>query len=655
MQSRIRRATAVMTSALLVAAAAGAAPVSAAVPPEVEQNADHWPLPNQDYQNTRSAADPGIDSSNVDDLGIAWSMPIPGQGPFGAAAGGIVIAGGIVHFQDLGANVFAVDLESGDVHWEHMRDTSLVGPTGPAIGDGGVFVSLDDQTFGALDIETGEELWSVRPPLGYLGAIQGTVYDGTVYYATQAGKSGDEGYAAGQSGVIHAADTATGEDRWTFQVVEEGFWGDPDINAGGGVWYPGAVDTESGRTFWGTGNPAPFPGTEEYPNGTSRPGPNLYTSSLIVLDHDSGDLEWYYQAVPHDLFDHDFQVSPILATTEIDGDERDVVIGAGKVGDVVAIDRETQEELWRTEVGRHENDDLEELPLGEEVTVYPGILGGVETPMAYADGMVYVPVVNIPTTHTATGWGATDGTEALNNANAETPVSEGTGALVALDASSGDIAWQHDFDSPVFAGATVSGDLVFTATYVGTIHAFDRMSGELVWSYEAPGGVIAWPAMAGDTLVWPVGLGEAPQLLALRPGAEGTVATPAATAEATPAAADATTPAATAEATSSPASDDDGQAVSVELVAQDVSFDKEEITVAAGSEVSLTLTNRDQAPHDFALYRSDAAEEAIFVGEIFSGPDAERTYEFTAPEEPGEYYFRCDVHPGQMNGTFIVE
>jgi plastocyanin len=96
-------------------------------------------------------------------------------------------------------------------------------------------------------------------------------------------------------------------------------------------------------------------------------------------------------------------------------------------------------------------------------------------------------------------------------------------------------------------------------------------------------------------------------------------------------------------------------AVEITLVAQDSAFDAEELTVPAGATVQLTLENRDPIPHNFALYLTDAADESLFVGETFSGPGASRTYEFTAPSEPGEYFFRCDIHPQLMTGTFIVE
>jgi plastocyanin len=90
-----------------------------------------------------------------------------------------------------------------------------------------------------------------------------------------------------------------------------------------------------------------------------------------------------------------------------------------------------------------------------------------------------------------------------------------------------------------------------------------------------------------------------------------------------------------------------------ELTAQGLTFDRNEFTVPAGANVVIEFNNQEQLPHNFSLYESSNAQVSLFAGRIITGP-ASTTYEFTAPEEPGEYYFRCDVHP-LMNGQFIVE
>ena len=480
-------------------------PSSQAVP--LEDEAGDWSLSSGGPRNTRARAS-AINADTVADLEVVWSSPISGRGPYGAAAGGLVIVGSTVYFQDLGSETVAIDLESGATIWERSGLAPVAGPNGAAVAEGRVFVSRGASVFSALDADSGEVLWSVELEKD---GFQPTVVGDLVLVGT-----GNLAHVAGNSGFVHAFDAASGELRWSFQVVEEGFWGDPTLNSGGGVWYPPAIDVERGLVYYGTGNAGPYPGTVTFPNGTSRPGDNLHTSSIIALEIDGGELAWFHQVVAHGLFDHDFQLSPVLTEAIIDGELHSIAIGAGKAGVVIAFDLETGAVVWETAVGVHENDELAELPLGEVVSVWPGIFGGVETPLALANGVLFAAVLNVPTAHTATGRGARDGSRALINASAATDLSAATSELVALDVVSGEVIWTQEFDSPLFGGATAIGDLVFTATFGGDIIALRQRDGLEVWRYETGGGINAWPAVQDDTIVWAVGLGAAPRLLAFR-------------------------------------------------------------------------------------------------------------------------------------------
>jgi glucose dehydrogenase len=493
-------------------------PTPTAEPPSVvaesepaEPSEAAWSTANHDLANTRAAVS-SITSANVDSLELAWSFELTQFGPAGAAASNPLIEGGVVYFQDLRSRLFAFDLESGEVIWETPREEGAAGPNGPALSGENVFaVRVPGEAF-AVDRATGREVWTT--PIGPTGSIQPLAHNGVLYVASQPG--GEAVYAGGTSGILYALDQEGGDVIWSFQVIEEGFWGNPQLNGGGGSWYPPALDDKSGLLYWGTGNASPFPGTIEFPNGASRPGPNLYANSLLALDSRSGELAWYTQLRQHDLFDLDFQLSPILAEVGAGGTTRRLVIGSGKLGRVIAMDRDNGEVVWDTVVGQHQNDDLTEIPLGQTVTVLPGIFGGVETPMAFADGTVYAVAVNMPTEHSPTGWDATSGPEAASAALQHTDFSAASSELVAIDAASGDVVWTHAFDEANFSGVTVANDLLFTATYSGLIYAFDRETGEELWSYQAPAGINAWPAVAGDYIVWPAGVGRPAALIALR-------------------------------------------------------------------------------------------------------------------------------------------
>jgi outer membrane protein assembly factor BamB len=120
----------------------------------------------------------------------------------------------------------------------------------------------------------------------------------------------------------------------------------------------------------------------------------LYTDSVLALDVRTGALRWYYQAYPHDLFDRDLVHTMIVDLPANDGVGRQVLVSTGKGGEVFGLDPSTGRLLWDTPVGLHRNDDLTSLPGPTEIL--PGTFGGVLTPPAAADGIVYVATLNAP-------------------------------------------------------------------------------------------------------------------------------------------------------------------------------------------------------------------------------------------------------------------
>lgn len=476
------------------------------IPPEILQYQGDWPVANKDYENTRATKNSTITSGNVASLSLAWSYPIQGIGPFGGAASNPLIVGNTVFFQDLQANVVALDRQTGNVLWtKWYNNTAIEGPNGPAVGYGKVYVAKDLYNITALNMSTGAEVWSTR--ISYVPTtgidIQLMVYDGIVFASTVPG-TGDVFYAPGGIGVIYALDAQSGAILWNFSTVDSpNLWGHPEVNSGGGCWYPPAIDRATNTIFWGVANPAPFSGAPGWPSGSSYAGPALFSDCLVALDHQTGKMKWYTQAIAHDIFDHDFQISPILTTANISGITQNIVIGAGKLGNVIAFNRDTGAMLWNVPVGRHENDTLDVLT--GETLVYPGILGGVETCMAYADGIVYVPVVDMATSFIPTG---------VNYSSID--FAHAKGELVAVDVNLGKILWYKMFNSLNVGAATVVNDVVFTATFDGKIYAFQATTGQQLFSYQASAGINAWPAVAGDTILWPTGVGFSPSLIALR-------------------------------------------------------------------------------------------------------------------------------------------
>lgn len=464
-----------------------ATPLGDAIPPEVANNPDDWPLWNGNYAATRAASNSTITAANVTTLSEAWSLPLDAVSGWGAITSPVLVVGDRLYFQDAEANTFAVERETGSVIWRTDYNSANGGPNGIAVGYGMVFGALatTSEAF-ALDAETGEEIWrrklSQNPREGITGAP--TVYDSVVYFSTT------PAYTGGDRGIIFAMDASMGDVLWTWDTTADNLWGQAAHNSGGGVWYPITVD-DAGNLYLGTGNPAPFPEA----NGASRPGDNLYTNSMVSLDPSDGSLRWYFQDKPHDLNDHDFQNSVVLATVDIGGVSALVAIGSGKTGTVAAVLAETGSLLWRVPVGTHTAYG-DGLPLpSTPVPVLPGTSGGAQVPIAYADNTVYVGVNEQPSMMRANGL-AFDGT---------TPYDHATGLVVALDVTNGSEKWSVELETEPTGAVTVCNDVLFVGLLNGELRAYSTENGEMLWSTEFGAGFNAPPSIAGDTIYLPAG------------------------------------------------------------------------------------------------------------------------------------------------------
>jgi outer membrane protein assembly factor BamB len=466
--------------------------------------------PGVDTANTRFAKG-SINAGNASGLKAAWTLPLTAQSTYGAYSATPVVADGVIYSQDLASNVQAIDLESGEVQWTKSYEELDQGPNGVVVAGDRVFGATPTSAF-ALSRTDGEEVWSVKLTKGPNEAIDIApgYHDGLVYVSTVPTLVNSE-YPGGGVGVLYALDAETGNEVWSFNTVPPDLWGNTELNSGGGLWYPPSFD-DKGFIYFGTGNPAPFPGTEQEPWGESRPGPNLYTNSMVKLDAKTGDMEWYYQQTPHDVYDWDFQNSPIL--TSAGGKE--LAIGSGKSGVVVALDAETGKPVWKTPVGTHNGHDEDGLlamrgessKIKSGEPVYPGTLGGVISPMAANSTTLFVPVVNHPII--------------VSSQEEIGELTTTTGELVALDIETGKMKWQKRFQSPSFGAPMAVNDVVFLATYGGTVYGFDAKTGGEVWQGSLPAASNSGLAVSGDTLIVPAGIpaaeGQQAEMAAFRLG-----------------------------------------------------------------------------------------------------------------------------------------
>jgi glucose dehydrogenase len=465
-----------------------------------------WPYPNADLANTREAPASKISSANVSQLQQAWTFRITSKADAGTGTMTMspVVVDGVVYIQDMQANVYALDLATGKLRWEHQFNTRELGgpgPNGVAVADGLVYGDTNFTVF-ALSAATGNTVWVDKNLLagghgiaagggggGLYGAdgvfdIQPQVVAGRVYLASAIG-SGPGG------GILFALSAATGTVIWKFNSMAGS---DTQVRAvgAGGAWEPPLVGSDGSVTF-GIGNPYETPAI-----AIAHPARLLYADSAVNLDAATGKLRWYYQAVPNDFQDHDLQTSPIAAS--INGTS--VIIASGKMGYVYAINAQTGAPLWKTPVGAHnghDNDGLlaleHKLHLTAPFTVEPAALGGVLSNPAVADNTVYVSTVDEPITFTKL-------TQYLGGA---APSGPPTGEIEALNLATGKVEWDTKLPQMALGAATVSNDLIFSTLYDGELIALNRTTGAIVYRHQLPAGANAPLDVFGNTVLVPAG------------------------------------------------------------------------------------------------------------------------------------------------------
>jgi glucose dehydrogenase len=309
---------------------------------------------------------------------------------------------------------------------------------------------------------------------------------------------------------VYAVDARTGATKWTFNTLK-----DPSVipaaNPAAGVWNTPLIDPR-GDVYFGTGNAYTTPRFL-----LENPTPLLYTNSLLKLSPADGRLKWHFQAVPNDFYDWDLHLSPMW----IPG-KRPMIVTGGKMGYIYAVNPSNGKLIWKIPVGDHngrDNDSRKALENPGSVTitppieVQPGVYGGVETNMAYDDGVVYAAIANLSTTLSDldVNYGGATGTFDYEG---------NSGEFLAIDVKTGRVLWTTNLPTMAFGAATVSNDLVFTTTFDGTVYAFSKADGSIAWQGTLPTRTNAPLTIAGDTLVtaasYPAEPGQVPQIVAYR-------------------------------------------------------------------------------------------------------------------------------------------
>ncbi len=507
----------------------------------------NWLLKGGDFSGQHYSPLAEINEGNVANLGLAWSSVL--AIPDGIATTPIVVDG-VIYISGASSLTYAVDAATGEVLWRFDPNVRAAfgeypflswvarASRGLAVWDGGVYVATADCRLIALDAASGEERWSRQtcdPDLGFFITDSPYVGGGMVFL----GNGGSESEEKGR-GYISAYDAATGDLAWRFYIVPsdnrtendtpamkmaaETWSGDALAKYGGGghSWNEMTYDPASKQLFFGTSGAYPYYHAERSPAG----GSNLFLSSVVAVDAETGEYRWHYQTVDRDSWDYNATMNIVLADMTIHDLERETLMIAPKNGFHYTLDRHSGELLavgpfakttWAsgidTETGAPVYDPAGEVwNLGEGETTYlwPNSWGAHSwQPMAYhpKTNLSYIPVVDAPAHVSASG--EHEAIVMLTEVDGEP---HAPGKTVAIDPATGKERFRIDHKLPFNGGLmTTAGNLLFQGLGTGHFEAYAADDGEKLWSVQTGSAINAAPASyaLADTqyVVIPVGAG----------------------------------------------------------------------------------------------------------------------------------------------------
>ena len=362
----------------------------------------------------------------------------------------------------------------------------------------------------ALNRKTGAVVWNTemdRHSDGFSATVAPLVVRDNLIVGIAGGEYGIRGY-------IDSYDVNTGERKWRRYTIPEAgepgseTWaGDSWKHGGAPTWVTGSYDPDEDLLYWATGNTAP-----DW-NGDVRKGDNLYADSVLALDPDTGEIKWYFQFTPHDIWDYDGNTDLFLVNVERSGEMVKALAQPNRNGYVYVLDRTSGKYLHGTqyvdklnwskgldEAGRPIVDP-QFVPTAEgKEFICPGSVGGKNGSYTAAYSpltkLMYVPVVEScwqmkkSTSIFIKGipfWGGGPG---------KTQGDDGSsyGHLSAIDPSTGEIKWRYQDEYPMMGGAlATAGGLVFSGNLEGLALAFDASTGELLWQFQTGSAMRAQP------------------------------------------------------------------------------------------------------------------------------------------------------------------
>jgi quinohemoprotein ethanol dehydrogenase len=505
---------------------------------------EEWLTYGGTYDEQRHSTLTQINGETVSDLGVAWTYDLATNRGVESTP---IVVDGVMYVTSAWSVVYALDAVTGEELWVHEPDVDrAVGVNaccdvvnrGVAVYDGKVFVGVIDGRLQALDAMTGKLLWDVvtvdqDKPYTITGAPR-VVKDKVLI--------GNGGAELGVRGYVSAYDVDTGEKVWRFYTVpnpskqpdgeasDAAFeqvgnvsWGDTGAwtteGGGGTVWDSIVYDEVNDRIIFGVGNGSPWNWERRDPSGLD----NLFLSSIVAVDVDTGEYAWHFQTTPGDTWDYTATQSIILADMPLgeNGAMRRVAMQAPKNGFFYVIDAATGEFIqgapfvpqnWTTGLTA-EGRPVVTPEARDQTTAHlqtPGPLGAHNWhPMAYNPDLrlAYIPAQELPQAYVVDPLGTDQPAKWNTGVNfaagvpAEfTPAIRAMvrptlkGRLIAWDPIANEQRWSYEHNNAWNGGVlSTAGGLVFQGQLEGQFSAFDAATGEKLWSQDVKSGAASGP------------------------------------------------------------------------------------------------------------------------------------------------------------------
>jgi polyvinyl alcohol dehydrogenase (cytochrome) len=472
-----------------------------------------WPMYGQNICNTRSSSDTTLSTANVGRLAVSWKVTTGGD-----ISATPAVVDGQIYVPDWSGMLYRIDATSHSVVWSRSvadvlglapagdggaagtRSSSTPAARGTPIVNGNTVIfgnATTSATLFAVDTTTGDLVWQTTlDPHPYAVIASSPAIDqGVLYVGVSSGEEGaglqDPSYVYTFRGSVAAVDPGTGEVLWQTPMIDDAVFFNADSGiagyAGAAVWSgTPTIDRRRGQLYVTTGNNYAVPPSQA--DGGALPAGDRI-ESIVALDLATGKIRWSQRMTAGDVWtftmlsnpDYDFGCGANLFQANISGTVHDVVGAGQKSGVYWAVDADTGEVLWHTQVGPG------------------GHLGGIHWGTAVDGERVYVGVND--ESGTAYTLGGPAGGERTS-----------VGSWAALDPATGEILWQvanPTMTAPV-NGASVNGPvtvvngvvLVGSMDDMGTMLALDAATGKVLWTYASGATVYGAPAVVDGVVYW---------------------------------------------------------------------------------------------------------------------------------------------------------